>query len=111
MFGAVVAASTSALPEAEEGEKQKQHHDREEDEEEESDHDRAMGASKEKMEERVVDGVVRSRQINRDSEEGREAVYCVFITTTCTHSHRFRQAYFFIAGFWSSLCSKPYVGM
>ena len=35
-----------------------------------------MGASEEKMEERVVDNVVRSRLINRDSQEGREAV-CV----------------------------------
>ncbi|AWP09822.1 Hypothetical protein SMAX5B_014568 [Scophthalmus maximus] len=66
MFGAVLAASTSALPVEEGGEvagyteKQKQHNDREEAEEEESDHDRAMGASEEKMEERVVDDVLLS---------------------------------------------------
>ena len=33
-----------------------------------------MGASEEKMEERVVDDVVRSRQINRDSQGGRLCV-------------------------------------
>ena len=59
-------------------EKQKRLHDREEAEEEASDRDRPMGASEEKMEERVEDDVVRSRQINRDSQEGREAV-CVCV--------------------------------
>ena len=49
---------------------------------EDSDHDRAMGESEEKMEERVIDNVVRSRQINKDSKEGKEAV-CVCVCYVC----------------------------
>ena len=84
VFGGALAASTSALPVEEEGEvagsERQKHTDRvrEEAEEEESDHDRAMGASEEKMEERVIDDVVRSRQINRDSErEGGCVCFCI----------------------------------
>ena len=40
-----------------------------------SDPDRAMRGSEEKMEEKVVDDVVRSRHILKGTQEGREAVY------------------------------------
>ena len=78
MFGAVVASSTSALPEVEEGGEVAGYRSRNNDVREEGEEE----ASEEKMEERVDDDVVRSRQINRDSQEGREAV-CVRERALC----------------------------
>ena len=63
--------------------KQKQQKDREEAEEEASDHDRAIW--EEKMEERVDDDVVRSRQIN--CQEGREAVCVCVCVCVCAHAY------------------------
>ena len=75
MFG---GASTPVVEEGGEAsgpERQKDIERVREEAEEESDHDRA---TEEKMEEgRVVDNdVVKSRQINRDSQDGREAGLC-----------------------------------
>ena len=43
-------------------------------------------ASEEKMEERVDDDVVRSRQINTDSQEGREAVCVCVCVCVCVRA-------------------------
>ena len=80
MFGGALAASTSA-PVEEGGEvagsERQKHTDRvrEEAEEEESNHDRAMGASEEKMEERVVD-VVRVGKLTGTLRKGGRLCVC-----------------------------------